>query len=214
MRITSKCEVNITELSWQLRADYINTFPFIRSLYTFDTRWLKNPAKVHKGHVSAVIDVDYSPTGREFVSGSYDKTVRIFDIHKSHSRDVYHTKRMQHVTCVGWSLDSKYIYNGSDEMNIRLWKANAAEKLGALRPREKTAARQNEALRQKFAAHPQIKRIANHRHVPRKVFNDQRKHEAARTKELRKEDNRRRHSKPGSVPFVSEQNKHVLNEYK
>lgn len=34
---------------------------------------------MHAGHTSAVVDVDYSPTGQEFVSGSYDKSVRIFD---------------------------------------------------------------------------------------------------------------------------------------
>jgi len=31
---------------------------------------------VHEDFVSAVMDVDYSPTGREFVAGSYDRTVR------------------------------------------------------------------------------------------------------------------------------------------
>lgn len=49
-------------------------------------------------------------------------------------REVYHTKRMQHVICVKWSADNKYILSGSDEMNIRLWKANAAEKLGVVKP--------------------------------------------------------------------------------
>lgn len=49
------------------------------------------------------------------------------------SRDVYHTKRMQHVICVRWSEDNKYILSGSDEMNIRIWKANASEKLGVVR---------------------------------------------------------------------------------
>lgn len=48
-------------------------------------------------------------------------------------REVYHTKRMQHVTCVRWSADNKYILCGSDEMNIRIWKANASEKLGLVR---------------------------------------------------------------------------------
>lgn len=81
-------------------------------------------------HTSAVIDVDYAPTGREFVSGSYDKTIRIFESLKGHSRDVYHTKRMQRLTCVKWTLDNKYILSGSDEMNIRMWKARASEKLG------------------------------------------------------------------------------------
>lgn len=41
---------------------------------------------------------------------------------------------MQHVICVKWSADSKYILSGSDEMNIRLWKANASEKLGVVSP--------------------------------------------------------------------------------
>lgn len=100
--------------------------------YTFDTRHLKNPLKIHKGHVSAVLDVKYSPTGKEFVTGSYDKTIRLYEAVKSNSREVYHNKRMQHVTCVGWSLDNKYVYSGSDEMNIRLWKAVAHEKLGAV----------------------------------------------------------------------------------
>lgn len=81
-------------------------------------------------HVEAVIDVDYSPTGKEFVSGSYDKSVRIFQCSSGHSRDVYHTKRMQRLTCVKWSLDQKYIFSGSDEMNIRIWKSRASEKLG------------------------------------------------------------------------------------
>lgn len=93
-------------------------------------RKLKHPVNVHKDHVGAVVDVDYAPTGREFVSGSYDRTIRIFECGKGHSREVYHTKRMQRLTCVQWSLDNKYIFSGSDEMNIRIWKARASEKLG------------------------------------------------------------------------------------
>ncbi|VAH59467.1 unnamed protein product [Triticum turgidum subsp. durum] len=41
------------------------------------------------------MDVDYNPTGREFVTGSYDRTVRIFNYNGDHSREIYHTKRMQ-----------------------------------------------------------------------------------------------------------------------
>ena len=32
------------------------------------------PVNVQMDHTGAVTDVDYSPTGRELVSGSYDKT--------------------------------------------------------------------------------------------------------------------------------------------
>ena len=37
---------------------------------------MKSALTVHRDHVSAVLGVDYSPTGRQFVSGSYDKTVQ------------------------------------------------------------------------------------------------------------------------------------------
>jgi len=48
----------------------------------FDMRRLKNPLNVFMDHVSAVIDVDFSPTGKEIVTGSYDKTIRIFEVDK------------------------------------------------------------------------------------------------------------------------------------
>jgi WD repeat and SOF domain-containing protein 1 len=73
-------------------------------------------------HVSAVMDVSFSPTGREFVSGGYDRIVRIFNSSDGRSRDAYHTKRMQRVFCVAFSSDAEYILSGSDDTNIRLWK--------------------------------------------------------------------------------------------
>ena len=43
-------------------------------------RNLRRPLNVHVDHASAVTDVAYAPTGREFVSGSHDKTLRIFGV--------------------------------------------------------------------------------------------------------------------------------------
>ena len=54
----------------------------------------------------------------------------VFPFSKGHSREVYHTKRMQRLTSVLWTKDNKYVISGSDEMNIRIWKAKAWEKLG------------------------------------------------------------------------------------
>ena len=82
------------------------------NIYAFDMRKLQRPTNVHMDHVSAVTCVDFAPTGREFVSGSYDKTVRIFPVDKGRSREVYHTKRMQRLTCVAWSRDNRYILSG------------------------------------------------------------------------------------------------------
>lgn len=183
------------------------------NLYTFDTRRLQNPLNLHKGHVSAVLDVDYAPTGREFVTASYDKTIRIYESRKANSREIYYTKRMHRVTCAGWSGDNKYIYTGSDEMNIRLWKARASEKLGPLKIRERAAFNYNEALKEKFAAHPQIRRIAKHRHVPRYILNNQKRNKAQSQKEKKKEANRVLHSKKDSnETFIPERNKKVIEE--
>ena len=56
------------------------------NLYSFDIRFFNQPVNIHMDHVQAVLDVDYSPTGQEFVSGSFDRTIRIFGQGKGRSR--------------------------------------------------------------------------------------------------------------------------------
>lgn len=77
---------------------------------------------------------------------------------------------MASVLSVLWSSDSKFVLSGSNEMNIRVWKANAAEKLGPLTKREKQAFAYNEKLRETYKNHPEVRRIAKHRNVPRHIF--------------------------------------------
>ena len=182
------------------------------NLYTFDMRKLDAPLQAHMDHTAAVMSVDYSPTGKEFASAGYDKTIRIFPVQGGRSREVYHTKRMQHVMDVKWSLDNKYIMSASDEMNIRLWKAQAAEKLGLMRPREKEQLEYGDKLKDKFKHFPEIKRIRRHRHLPKTIYNALREKRVMKSSRQRKEANRRAHSKPGRVPFVSEKKKHVVEE--
>lgn len=45
---------------------------------------------IHKDHISAVMSVAFSSSGREFVTGSFDRTIRIFPHNKGYSREVYH----------------------------------------------------------------------------------------------------------------------------
>lgn len=184
------------------------------NLHTFDMRKLKRSLCVHSSHVSAVIDVAYSPTGKEFVSGSYDKSVRIFESHLPYSREVYHTKRMQRLQCVLYSMDNKYVLCGSDEMNIRIWKANAAEKLGLMTPRERVALEYGDKLKEKFMHHPKVRRIAKHRHVPRHIHHGTKEKKIMTESRKRKDANRRANTKPGTIPFVSERVKHIVEEHK
>ena len=184
------------------------------NLYSFDMRHLDRPLNVHMDHVMAVLDVDYSPTGTEFVSGSYDKTVRIFGADSGRSREVYHTKRMQRIFCVRWSSDSTYLLSGSDEMNIRLWKANSSKKIGKLRAREKIALNYSAKLRHQYRFHPVIRRIARHRHVPKMIYKAQKEKQVILVSQKRKQENVIRHSKKGSVTIKPQRQRSIVEVVK
>lgn len=55
-----------------------------------------------------------------------------------------------------------------------------------LRPREKAALNYSEALKEKFSAHPQVKRISRHRQVPQHVYNAKAELRTIREKSKRK----------------------------
>ena len=133
-------------------------------------RKLSEAKMVHKDHVQAVLDVDFAPTGREFVTASFDKTIRIFPFNDGRSREVYHTKRMQQVNSVIYSMDSRYIVTGSEDTNVRIWKSHAADSIGPLLPREKEKLLYNEKLKKKYKYNHEIKRILRHRHLPKFIL--------------------------------------------
>lgn len=181
-------------------------------LYTYDMRRLTTASCVHKDFVSAVMDVDYSPTGREFVAGSYDRSVRIFAHNGGHSREIYHTKRMQRVFAVRFSGDASYVFSGSDDMNVRVWKAEASEQLGTLLPRERQKATYNKALVERYKHLPEVKRIVRHRHLPTSL------HKATKLRRTMEESDRRRmknrvaHSAPGAVKIKPARSKKIVAE--
>jgi WD repeat and SOF domain-containing protein 1 len=81
-----------------------------------------------------------------------------------------------------------------------------------LRPREHRALAYAEKLKEQYGGHPEIARIARHRHVPKSIYSAAREHRTIRESQARKEMNRRMHSAPGSVPFVSRREEHVIKE--
>lgn len=181
-------------------------------LYTYDMRRLDSSLCVHKDFVSAVMDVDYSPTGREFVAGAYDRSVRIFAHNGGHSREVYHTKRMQRVFAVRFSGDATYVYSGSDDMNVRVWKANASEQLGTLLPRERAKAAYNAALVERHKHLPEIKRIVRHRHLPASLYKAGKLRRTMGESERRRTQNRVAHSAPGAVKVKPARRKKIVAE--
>ncbi|GME96116.1 unnamed protein product [Ambrosiozyma monospora] len=180
--------------------------------YLWDMRNMSRSINVFKDHVSAVMDVDFSPTGQEIVTGSYDKTIRLYGYRQGHSRDIYHTKRMQHVFITKFSMDSKYVFSGSDEGNVRVWRSKASERSGAKSTKLRMKLEYDEKLKERYAYMPEIKRISRHRHLPIAVK------KAGEIKRIeieslkKREENRRRHSKKSDVKYVSEREKPVVGQ--
>ncbi|KAJ8097584.1 WD40-repeat-containing domain protein [Lipomyces tetrasporus] len=180
------------------------------NVYLYDMRKLTRSLNVYKDHVSAVMDVDFSPTGQELATGSYDRTLRIYRVNEGHSRDVYHTKRMQRIFCVRFTMDARYIISGSDEGNIRLWRADAAARSNIKSARERSKLEYDAALKMRYKNMPEIRRISRHRHLPKpiKTASETKRIEVSSIK--RKEDNMRRRSKKGTVPYPKEREKQVI----
>ena len=152
------------------------------NLYTFDIRHLNTPSHIYKAHVAAVMSCDWSPTGLEFVSGGWDRTVRIWKEGQGHSPEVYHTKRMQRctyfslifpsflttnmgrVTSTVFSGDARFVLSGSDDGNVRIWKAKASDKLGIITARERAAMEYRDSLKERWRVDSEVSRVARYVH--------------------------------------------------
>ncbi|KAK2747673.1 rRNA-processing protein sof1 [Onygenales sp. PD_40] len=180
------------------------------NIYIFDMRKMDRALNVLKDHVAAVMDVEFSPTGEGLVSASYDRTIRLWNRNSGHSRDIYHTKRMQRVFSAMFTSDNKYVLSGSDDGNIRVWRAEASSRSGIKSARQRQQLDYNEALKERYAHMPEIRRIKRHRRLPKAVkkAGEIKGEEIAAIK--RREENMRKHSKKGTMPRHSEREKMIL----
>ncbi|RKP10857.1 WD40-repeat-containing domain protein [Thamnocephalis sphaerospora] len=85
---------------------------------------LKHDLKNHNG---AVYTVKYSPSGRLLASGSFDKTVRIWE----HQKEVAcFRKHTLNVSDLSWTSDSTELLSGSYDQTCKIW-APGSEKMKA-----------------------------------------------------------------------------------
>ncbi|KIM24838.1 hypothetical protein M408DRAFT_331512 [Serendipita vermifera MAFF 305830] len=89
-------------------------------------KWQSCPAIWH-GHTADITAISYSPNGRHIVSGSYDRTIRIWDAETGTTVGEPLTGHSNSVSSVAYSPDGRNIVSGSYDQTIRIWDAETGK---------------------------------------------------------------------------------------
>ena len=94
--------------------------------------------RVLKGHEGGVISVSWSPDGKRIVSGSRDKTLRIWDASSGQSLQTLEGHSAG-VDSVAWSPDGHRIgsVGGSIGQSLRIWESRIEDALPMWRAAER-----------------------------------------------------------------------------
>ncbi|KAG6330178.1 hypothetical protein ID866_8911 [Astraeus odoratus] len=89
------------------------------------------PTGLHcRGHTASVASVTFSPDGGQIISGSEDKTIRVWDAHSGSQIGGPLEGHTDIVWSVAFSPDGGWIVSGSEDKTIRLWDAQTGSQIG------------------------------------------------------------------------------------
>jgi WD40 repeat protein len=83
------------------------------------------------GHTDAVDSVAFSPDGKTLASGSWDKSVRLWDVATRHQIGFPLSGHTDAVDSVAFSPDSKTLTSGSSDNSVRLWDVATQHQIGS-----------------------------------------------------------------------------------
>ncbi|KZP17827.1 WD40 repeat-like protein [Athelia psychrophila] len=126
---------------------YLSALPFAPTQSLVSRQYLpKYPSTIHlksgsvqrwpaalktlEGHKDQVRAVAYSPDGTHIVSGSADKTIRIWDAETGEAVGDPLRGHADWIMAIAYSPDGRHIVSGSDDKTIRIWDAETGESVG------------------------------------------------------------------------------------
>ena len=74
-----------------------------------------------QGHTDCILSVAYSPDGNHIVSGSEDKTIRVWDPHSGQCIAGPFQGHTGPITSIAYSPDGSCIVSGSEDLTIKVW---------------------------------------------------------------------------------------------
>ncbi len=103
----------------------------ISTIYLPNTSAQEIPYTVLKGHSRSVNSVAFSPDGKTLASGSYDRTIRLWDRSTGDIKNTL-TGHRYGVQSVAFSPDGQTLTSGSGDTTIRLWDASTGDLINTL----------------------------------------------------------------------------------
>ena len=104
-------------------------------------------------------------------------------------------------------MDNNFIFSGSEDTNIRIWKAHAADPMKPMLPREKEKLAYNEKLKKKYKYNHEVKRILRHRHLPKFIVKKKRVKQIQKISKHKKMENVRSNNRIQDAPYIPERKK-------
>ena len=59
-----------------------------------------------------------------------------------------------------FTADARFVLTGSDDGNVRIWKAKASDKLGVIDARERAAMEYRDTLKERWKTDPQVGKVS------------------------------------------------------